>query len=281
LINKKSGKMFKNKTVFITGASRGIGLEIAKKLASEGANVVIAAKTAEPHPKLAGTIYSAASEIEALGGKALPCIVDIRDENQVLSAVQKAVETFGGIDILINNASAIQLTGTLRTEMKKYDLMHQVNARGTFLCAQACLPYLLKSENPHVLTLSPPLNVEARWFENHVAYSMAKFGMSLCTLGMAAEFKGKVAFNALWPKTIIATAAIEFAIGNADMMQLGRKASIMADAAAVILNRDAHTVSGHFYIDEEVLREEGIVNFDAYRVNPATREDQLIPDFFI
>jgi citronellol/citronellal dehydrogenase len=281
LINKKSAKMFKNKTVFITGASRGIGLEIAKKLASEGANIVIAAKTAEPHPKLAGTIYSAASEIEALGGKALPCIVDIRDENQVLSAVQKAVKTFGGIDILINNASAIQLTGTLRTEMKKYDLMHQVNARGTFLCAQACLPYLLKSENPHVLTLSPPLNVEARWFENHVAYSMAKFGMSLCTLGMAAEFKGKVAFNALWPKTIIATAAIEFAIGNADMMQLGRKASIMADAAAVILNRDAHTVSGHFYIDEEVLREEGIVNFDAYRVNPATREDQLIPDFFI
>jgi citronellol/citronellal dehydrogenase len=281
LINKKSGKMFKNKTVFITGASRGIGLEIAKRLASEGANIVIAAKTAEPHPKLAGTIYSAASEIEALGGKALPCIVDIRDENQVLSAVQKAVETFGGIDILINNASAIQLTGTLRTEMKKYDLMHQVNARGTFLCSQACLPYLLKSENPHVLTLSPPLNVEARWFENHVAYSMAKFGMSLCTLGMAAEFKGKVAFNALWPKTIIATAAIEFAIGNADMMQLGRKASIMADAAAVILNRDAKSVSGHFYIDEEVLREDGIENFDAYRVNPATREDQLIPDFFI
>ena len=272
---------FKNKTVFITGASRGIGLEIAKKLASEGANIVIAAKTAEPHPKLAGTIYTAASEIEALGGKALPCMVDIRDENQVLSAVQKAVETFGGIDILINNASAIQLTGTLRTEMKKYDLMHQVNARGTFLCAQACLPYLLKSENPHVLTLSPPLNVEARWFENHVAYSMAKFGMSLCTLGMAAEFKGKVAFNALWPKTIIATAAIEFAIGNADMMQLGRKASIMADAAATILKRDAKKVTGNFFIDEEVLREEGIVNFDAYRVNPATPEDQLIPDFFI
>lgn len=272
---------FKNKTVFITGASRGIGLEIAKKLASEGANIVIAAKTSEPHPKLAGTIHTAAAEIEALGGKALPCMVDIRDENQVLLAVQKAVDTFGGIDILINNASAIQLTGTLRTEMKKYDLMHQVNVRGTFLCAQACLPYLLKSDNPHVLTLSPPLNVEARWFENHVAYSMAKFGMSLCTLGMAAEFKGKVAFNALWPKTIIATAAIEFAIGNADMMQLGRKASIMADAAAAILNRDAKKVTGNFFIDEEVLREEGMVNFDSYRVNPATREDQLIPDFFI
>jgi citronellol/citronellal dehydrogenase len=272
---------FKNKTVFITGASRGIGLEIAKKLASEGANIVIAAKTSEPHPKLAGTIHTAAAEIEALGGKALPCMVDIRDENQVLLAVQKAVDTFGGIDILINNASAIQLTGTLRTEMKKYDLMHQVNVRGTFLCAQACLPYLLKSDNPHVLTLSPPLNVEARWFENHVAYSMAKFGMSLCTLGMAAEFNGKVAFNALWPKTIIATAAIEFAIGNADMMQLGRKASIMADAAAAILNRDAKKVTGNFFIDEEVLREEGMVNFDSYRVNPATREDQLIPDFFI
>ena len=272
---------FKNKTVFITGASRGIGLEIAKKLASEGANIVIAAKTAEPHPKLPGTIYSAAEEIIALGGKALPCMVDIRDENQVLDAVQKAVEMFGGIDILINNASAISLTGTLRTEMKKYDLMHQVNARGTFLCAQACLPHLLKSDNPHVLTLSPPLNVEARWFENHVAYSMAKFGMSLCTLGMAAEFQGKVAFNALWPKTIIATAAIEFAVGNAQMMQLARKPTIMADAAAVILKRDFKTTSGNFYIDEDVMREEGTDDFKIYRVNSETDESQLIPDFFI
>lgn len=272
---------FKNKTVFITGASRGIGLEIAKKLASEGANIVIVAKTSEPHPKLAGTIHTAAAEIEALGGQALPCMVDIRDENQVLDAVEKAVARFGGIDILINNASAIQLTGTLSTDMKRYDLMHQVNARGTFLCAQACLPHLLKSENPHVLTLSPPLNVEARWFENHVAYSMAKFGMSLCTLGMAAEFKGKVAFNALWPKTIIATAAIEFAIGNAQMLQLARKPSIMADAAAAILKRDAKSVSGNFYIDEEVLIEEGITDFASYRVNPNTPENQLIPDFFI
>lgn len=272
---------FKNKTVFITGGSRGIGLDIAKKLASEGANIVIAAKTSEPHPKLPGTIHTAAAEIEAAGGKALACMVDIRDENQVLAAVKKAVETFGGIDILINNASAIQLTGTLSTEMKKYDLMNQVNTRGTYLCAQACLPYLLKSENPHVLTLSPPLNVEARWFENHVAYSIAKFGMSLCTLGMAAEFEGKVAFNSLWPKTIIATAAIEFGIGNAAMMQLGRKGSIMADAASAILQKDAKTVSGHFYIDEDVLRVEGVTDFAEYRVNPNTPENQLLPDFFI
>lgn len=272
---------FKNKTVFITGGSRGIGLDIAKKLASEGANIVIAAKTSEPHPKLPGTIHTAAAEIEAAGGKALACMVDIRDENQVLAAVKKAVDTFGGIDILINNASAIQLTGTLSTEMKKYDLMNQVNTRGTYLCAQACLPYLLKSENPHVLTLSPPLNVEARWFENHVAYSIAKFGMSLCTLGMAAEFKGKVAFNSLWPKTIISTAAIEFAIGNAAMMQLGRKGSIMADAASAILQKDAKTVSGNFYIDEDVLRAEGVTDFAEYRVNPNTPENQLLLDFFI
>ena len=272
---------FKNKTVFITGGSRGIGLDIAKKLASEGANIVIAAKTSEPHPKLPGTIHTAAAEIEAAGGKALACMVDIRDENQVLAAVKKAVDTFGGIDILINNASAIQLTGTLSTEMKKYDLMNQVNTRGTYLCAQACLPYLLKSENPHVLTLSPPLNVEARWFENHVAYSIAKFGMSLCTLGMAAEFKGKVAFNSLWPKTIISTAAIEFAIGNAAMLQLGRKGSIMADAASAILQKDAKTVSGNFYIDEDVLRAEGVTDFAEYRVNPNTPENQLLHDFFI
>ena len=272
---------FKNKTVFITGGSRGIGLDIAKKLASEGANIVIAAKTSEPHPKLPGTIHTAAAEIESAGGKALACMVDIRDENQVLAAVKKAVDTFGGIDILINNASAIQLTGTLSTEMKKYDLMNQVNTRGTYLCAQACLPYLLKSENPHVLTLSPPLNVEARWFENHVAYSIAKFGMSLCTLGMAAEFKGKVAFNSLWPKTIISTAAIEFAIGNAAMMQLGRKGSIMADAASAILQKDAKTVSGNFYIDEDVLRAEGVTDFAEYRVNPNTPENQLLLDFFI
>ncbi len=272
---------FKNKTVFITGASRGIGLAIAKKLASEGANVVIAAKTAEPHPKLQGTIFSAASEIEALGGKVLPCVVDIRDENQVLDAVAKAVDAFGGIDILINNASAIQLTGTLDTEMKRFDLMHGVNARGTYLVSRACLPHLLKSANPHVLTLSPPLNFEARWFQHHVAYSMAKFGMSLVTLGMAAEFKGKVAFNSLWPRTIIATAAIEFAVGNAEMLRCARKPEIMADAAFEILKRDAKECSGNYFIDDAVLAEAGVTDFTSYRVDPSVDEKSLIPDFFI
>jgi citronellol/citronellal dehydrogenase len=272
---------FKNKTVFITGASRGIGLEIAKKLASAGANIIIAAKTAEPHPKLQGTIFSAAEEIERLGGRALPCMVDIRDENQVLAAVEKAVSTFGGIDILINNASAIQLTGTLETDMKRFDLMHGVNARGTFLVSKACLPHLLKSANPHVLTLSPPLNFEARWFQHHVAYSMAKFGMSLVTLGMAAEFKGKVAFNSLWPRTIIATAAIEFAVGNADMMRNARKPSIMADAAAEILARDFKTCTGNYFIDDAVLAEAGVTDFADYKVDPTVDDRSLIPDFFI
>ncbi len=272
---------FSNKTVFITGASRGIGFEIAKKMASVGANVVIAAKTATPHPKLPGTVFSAAEEIERLGGRALPLVLDIRDENHVFEAVEKAVETFGGIDILVNNASAISLTGTLWTDMKKYDLMHQVNARGTFLTSKACLPHLLKSKNPHVLTLSPPLNIEARWFENHVAYSMAKFGMSLCTLGMAAEFKNKVAFNSLWPKTIIATAAIEFAVGNSDMLDRARKPSIMADAAYEIFKQDHVSTTGQFFIDEEVLRSANYTDFDVYKVNPSLGDHELIPDFFI
>jgi citronellol/citronellal dehydrogenase len=272
---------FKNKTVFISGGSRGIGLEIAKKLASEGANIIIAAKTADPHPKLEGTIFSAAAEIEKLGGRALPCMVDIRDESQVFEAVEKAVATFGGIDILINNASAIQLTGTLETDMKRFDLMHGVNARGTFLVSKACLPHLLKSDNPHVLTLSPPLNFEAKWFQHHVAYSMAKFGMSLVTLGMAAEFKGKVAFNSLWPRTIIATAAIEFAVGNSDMMRKARKPTIMADAAAEILSRDFKTCSGNYFIDDAVLVEAGVTDFSHYKVDPTVEDRSLIPDFFI
>lgn len=272
---------FQNKTIFISGGSRGIGLEIAKKLASQGANIVIAAKTAEPHPKLPGTVFTAAAEIEALGGKALACVVDIRDEEQVKKAVQLAVEKFGGIDVLINNASAIQLTGTMETSMKKYDLMNQVNVRGTYLCSQACLPYLLKSENPHVLTLSPPLNFESRWFKNHTAYSIAKFGMSLCTLGMAAEFKGKVAFNSLWPKTIIATSAIEFAIGSAEIFNQARNAKIMADAAFEILSEDHREVTGQYFIDEVVLREKGYTDFEIYKMNPATKDEELIPDFFI
>jgi citronellol/citronellal dehydrogenase len=270
-----------NKTVFISGSSRGIGLEIAKKFAVEGANIVVVAKTDQPHPKLEGTVHSAVEAIEALGGKALACVVDIRDENQVFAAVERAVQTFGGIDILVNNASAIQLTGTLETEMKRYDLMNGVNARGTFLCSKACLPYLLKSENPHVLTLSPPLNMEAKWFKHHVAYSMAKFGMSMVTLGMSAEFAGKVAFNSLWPKTIIATAAIEFAVGNAEMMRLARKPSIMADAAFEIIKEDAKIFSGNFLIDEEVLKARGLHNFDSYKNDLTVSDNQLIPDFFI
>lgn len=271
----------KGKTAIITGASRGIGLEIAKKLASEGANVVIAAKTDQPHPKLAGTIHSAVREIQVMGGKALAFKVDIRMEEEVQALIQKTVETFGGIDILVNNASAIQLTDTLSTDIKRFDLMHGVNARGTFLCSKLALPYLLKSSNPHVITLSPPLNFEARWFQNHVAYSMAKFGMSLVTLGMSAEFKGKVAFNSLWPKTIIATAAIEFAVGNAEMMNFARKPSILADASLSVLLEDAREFSGNYLVDEDYLRSKGVENFESYRVNPAIPEEKLIPDFFI
>jgi citronellol/citronellal dehydrogenase len=265
------------KTLFITGASRGIGLAIALRAARDGANVVIAAKTTEPHPKLPGTIYTAAEEIVAAGGQAMPCVVDVREEDQVRAAVQAAVERFGGIDILVNNASAISLTGTLSTPMKRYDLMHQINTRGTFLCSQVCLPHLLKAENPHILNLSPPLNMEARWFAPHVAYTMAKFGMSMCVLGMAQEFKGKVAVNALWPRTAIATAAIENIIGGAAMMQASRKPEIMADAAWYILTQGT-SYSGQFLIDDEVLRANGIEDLEHYSVTPGGR---LMPDFFI
>lgn len=270
------------KTAFITGASRGIGLEIAKKFASEGANVILVAKTAEPHPKLEGTIFSAAESINAMGrGKALPFVVDVRDEAQIQRAVDMGAEQFGGIDILVNNASAIQLTGTLQTEMKRYDLMNQVNARGTYACSKICLPYLLKSENPHVISLSPPLNMETKWFKHHVAYSMAKFGMSMVTLGMAGEFEGKVAFNSLWPKTIIATSAIEFAVGNAEMLRYARKPSIMADAALEIVLKDAKTYSGNFLIDEQVLKAAGLQDFSIYKNDPSMDESKLLPDFFI
>lgn len=266
------------KTIFISGASRGIGKAIALRAARDGANIIIAAKTAEPHPKLPGTIYSAAEEIEAAGGQALPCLVDIREEEAVEAAVAQAVERFGGIDILINNASAISLTGTLHTPMKRYDLMHQVNTRGTFMCSQKCLPHLLKADNPHILNLSPPLNMETKWFAPHVAYTMAKFGMSLCVLGMAGEFKDKgVAVNALWPKTTIDTAAIRMLVGEAGSKN-ARKPSIMADAAHWILTQPSKELTGKFLIDEEVLSGAGVTDFDVYAVEPG---HELMPDFFI
>ena len=267
------------KTLFITGASRGIGKAIALRAAKDGANVAIAAKTADPHPKLEGTIYSAAEEIERAGGKALPLTVDIRFEDQIAAAVAKTVETFGGIDILVNNASAIMLTGTLQTPMKRYDLMHQVNARGTFACSQACIPHLLKAQNPHILNISPPLNMSAKWFKNHVAYTMAKYGMSMCVLGMAAEFASKgLAVNALWPRTSIATAAVNNLLGGEQMMQRSRTPEIMADAAYVIFTRDAKTCTGNFFIDDEVMREAGVTDLERYAVDPS---QELLQDFFL
>lgn len=268
---------FQNKTLFITGASRGIGKEIALKFAREGANIVVAAKTAEPHAKLEGTIYETAEEVEKAGGKALALVVDVREELQVYDAVKQAVERFGGIDILVNNASAIQLTDTLSTDMKRYDLMHQINTRGTFLCSKACIPHLLKAENPHVLNLSPPLNMETRWFAPHVAYTMAKFGMSMCVLGMSGEYKGKIAFNALWPRTTIATAAVNM-LGGDNLMNQSRKPDIMADAAMAIFLKDAKTFSGNFLVDEDFLRGEGVTDFEKYAVVPGGK---LAPDFFV
>jgi len=267
------------KTLFITGASRGIGLGIALRAARDGANVVIAAKTAEAHPKLPGTVYTAAAEIEAAGGKALACLVDVREEDQVRAAVDQAVARFGGIDILVNNASAIHLTGTLYTPMKRYDLMHQVNTRGTFLCSQVCLPHLLKAANPHVLNISPPLNMEPRWFAGHVAYTMAKYGMSMCVLGMAQEFRDEgVAVNALWPRTTIATSAVKNLLGGDDALRGCRTVDIMADAAHAILCKPARSFTGQFAIDEDVLRAEGVTDFEGYAVVPGA---DLLPDYFL
>jgi citronellol/citronellal dehydrogenase len=269
----------KGKTLFITGASRGIGLAIGLKAAQDGANIVIAAKTGEPNPKLPGTIYTAAEEIEKAGGKALPLMVDIRDETQIQNAVQKAVETFGGIDILVNNASAISLTGTLETPMKRYDLMHQINTRGTFASSQACIPYLKQAPNPHILNLSPPLNMETRWFAPHVAYTMAKFGMSMCVLGMAGEFaKDGIAVNALWPRTAIATAAVQNLLGGDEAIRHCRKPEIMADAAYIILTRPSRQYTGQFFIDDEVLASAGVTDLDKYAVTPGV---PLQPDFFV
>jgi citronellol/citronellal dehydrogenase len=269
----------KGKTIFITGASRGIGKAIGLRAARDGANVVVAAKTAEPHPKLDGTVYTAVKELEAAGGKALGCITDIRFEDQVQAAVDKAVQTFGGIDILVNNASAISLTGTLDTPMKRYDLMHGINTRGTFLTSKLCLPHLLKASNPHILNISPPLAMLPRWFGPHVAYTMAKYGMSMCVLGMAEEFrKDGVAVNALWPRTSIATAAVQNLLGGDDAVRHSRKPDIMADAAHAILTRSSRECTGNFFVDDEVLREAGVTDLDRYAMEPGAK---LRTDIFL
>ena len=272
----------RGKTLFISGASRGIGLAIAVRAARDGANVAIAAKSDQPNPKLPGTIHTAAAEIEAAGGKALPMQVDIRDENAVAEAVKKCAEHFGGVDILVNNASAISLTGTMETPMKRFDLMFGVNVRGTFACSQACIPYLKQSaeagRNPHILNLSPPLSMKPRWFGPHVAYTMAKYGMSMCVLGMAEEFKSAgIAVNALWPRTIIATAALNvIALANP---KKGRKPDIMADAAHAILTRESRSCTGNFFIDDELLASAGVTDLDQYAVTPGNKQFQ--PDFFV
>lgn len=266
------------KRIFITGASRGIGLSIAVRAAKDGARIAIAAKTKEPHPKLPGTLSTAAAEIEQAGGEAHPVVCDIRFEDQVAAAVHEATSKLGGLDILINNASAISLTGTLETPMKRYDLMHHVNVRGTYLTTQMCLPHLLQGDNPHVLMNAPPLSMKPRWFKNHVAYTIAKYGMSMCVLGMAEEFREPgVAFNALWPRTGIATAATRM-LGGEAMVKACRKPEIMADAAYAILTRPSRKCTGNFFIDEDVLRAEGVTDFGPYAVDPDT---EPFVDFFV
>ncbi len=270
---------FKNKTVFITGASRGIGKAIALKLAASGANIVVAAKSVTENPKLGGTIYSAAEEVEQAGGKALAVQCDIRDESQIADAVNKAVETFGGIDILINNASAISLTSTEQTEPKRFDLMHDINVRGTFFMSRACIPFLRKSTNAHILTLSPPINLAAKWLGPHVAYTMSKYNMTMIALGLAAELKKDgIAANALWPKTTIATAAVMNLLGGDALMKMSRTTQIIADAAYYILQRPSAECTGNTFIDEEVLAQEGITDLAKYSVTPG---GQLYPDLFV
>jgi len=267
----------KGKTLFITGASRGIGLAMALKAARDGANIAIAAKTAEPHPRLPGTIHTAAAEIEAVGGRALPLVVDVRDEAQVAAGVAATVKTFGGIDICINNASAIQLTGTLDTDMKRYDLMQAVNGRASFMVSKYCLPHLLQAANPHILMLSPPLSFEPEWFGPHLAYTTAKFAMSLVVLGLAEEFRGRVAVNALWPRTTIATSAIRYVVGGEETMKRSRTPEIVADAAWLVLTRDK-SFTGNFLIDDTFLADNGVRDFDRYRFDPG---QPLQPDFFV
>jgi len=269
----------KGKTVFITGASRGIGKAIALRAAKDGANISVVAKTKEPHPNLPGTVFTAVEEIDKMGGNGLACIADIRFEDQVQSAVDATVKEFGGIDILINDASAISLTPTLETAMKRFDLMFSVNVRGTFLCSKLCIPYLKKAENPHILNLSPPLNMDSKWFAHHVAYTMSKYGMSMCVLGMAEEFKKDgIAVNALWPRTAIATSAVKNLLGGKSAMEHSRKPEIVADAAYIILTKSSRETTGNFFIDDEVLIEHGITDLGKYSVVPNVR---LIPDFFL
>ncbi|MEM9599899.1 MAG: NAD(P)-dependent oxidoreductase [Pseudomonadota bacterium] len=271
---------FKGRTLIMSGGSRGIGLAIAKKIAADGANIAICAKTAEPHPKLAGTIYTAAEDIEAVGGQCLPIVCDIRDEAMVQSAVDQTVERFGGIDILVNNASAISLTPTTATPMKRYDLMNGVNARGTFLMSQTCYPHLKNGTNAHIMNIAPPLLMEPRWFRNHVAYTMAKYGMSLCTLGMADEFrKDGIAVNSLWPLTSIDTAAVRNVLGGDSMANMSRVPDIMADAACAVLSKPSTEATGQFFIDEYVLRETGVTDFDVY--NQPGYDGPLAADFFV
>ena len=269
----------KDKVIFISGGSRGIGLAIAKRAALDGAKIIIAAKTAEPHPKLPGTIYTAAEEIVSAGGDALPLICDIRSEDNVRDTINKGVDHFGGIDICINNASAIQLTNVTDTEMKRYDLMHQINGRGTYMVSKFCLPHLKKADNPHILNLAPPLDMSAKWFANTVAYTMAKYTMSMCVLGMAEEFKPDgIAVNALWPRTAIATAAVQNHLGGDEIMKLSRNVDIMADSAYSILTKDSKSFTGNFCIDDLVLYEDGVRDFSKYASVPF---DQLMPDFFV
>jgi citronellol/citronellal dehydrogenase len=267
----------KGKTLFITGASRGIGLAIALRAARDGANIAVAAKTETPHPKLPGTIHSAAAEIEQAGGKALPLVVDVREEEMVKQALDKTAQHFGGIDIVINNASAIQLTPVAQTDMKRFDLMHQINARGTFMVSKHAIPHLLKAENPHVLMLSPPLDMKEKWFANYTAYSMAKFGMSLVVLGLAGELRGKVAVNALWPRTTVATAAVKNVVGGDTLMRRSRTPEILADAAYALFHKPK-TFSGNFLIDDTFLAGEGVTDFDQYRADPT---QSLQVDFFV
>lgn len=268
----------KNKTLFITGGSRGIGREIALRCARDGANIAIAAKTKEPHPTLEGTIYSVAEEVEKAGGKALPLTVDVRDENNVSEAITQTVEAFGGIDILVNNASAINMGSTTDIPMKRFDLIFTVNVRATFMCSKLCYPYLKKGNNPHILNLSPPLNMKAKWFKKHAAYTMSKYGMSMCTLGMAEEFKKEgIAVNSLWPKTLIATAAIAVNFSKL-LYHASRKPAIVADAAYAILTSNSKEVTGNFFIDEYLLKERGVTDFKQYAMHAWT---PLVPDLFV